>query len=47
MKLDSEVKPRERLMDGNCITSDEECVLAPPDIMLVVNGSVVSIGSRK
>ena len=42
MKLDIEVKPGERLMDGNCIASEKECVLAPPN-MLVVNSSIVSI----
>ena len=44
MKLDIEVKPGERLMEGNCIANDEEYVLAPP-YMWVVNSSIVSISS--
>ena len=27
-------------MEGNSVARDEECVLAPPDNTLVVNGSV-------
>ena len=45
MKLDIEVKPGERLMDGNCIASDEECVLAPP-YLWVVNSSIVNPRAR-